>query len=281
MAKNRSLPPFLRLPLELRQQIYSYILPDLPIIETTIDERNQGYLEKERHHEYLSRAYEYAFTTPRRDRRDIPLRYDRQRSSIDVLCVSRQVYEEATAYLYSRTFVISVSAVCITFLMEEYQSLPWCDVAWNNGREPQYRLIYYFDRQFPISRVRELMIRVNAPIIETPRSGSLELLYEEFARHMISVCELLRRRCRKVKSLPKITVELPPRFVKGMAFDDGYENIRPACIENALRIMRDTVSRVKGCRIMNVEDWEEVFPDIARLAEECQRAVVMEEDASL
>ena len=113
-------PPFLRLPIELRRQIYRYILPSTSNIDVRA-QRGSGEPEKKEYkltfvrQSFGDALWQMQKTFPRTDREvgnDIVWR----RGTIAILAVNRQIHEECVDMIYGENiFVIDVAFDSIKF----------------------------------------------------------------------------------------------------------------------------------------------------------------------
>lgn len=261
MEEETYLSPFMRLPTELRLQIYSLLLPDLPVIETATRLRSweTGWVY------YIGQYGDFR----------VALRHDGQPCSIGILSVSRQIYEEATAYLYSRTFVFAVSAEYISFLRHRYKDK-------KNGEYLCFRQGYKdldgFNREFPINKVRKIHVRFDLLPDITFKGRYSPWLASDVDQHMTNLCRLLTELSRPGERLPKLSLELPycipsRRSPNGRPVLDGTA---PVCIEAALEAMTETLRGVRSCEVVNGEQWVEQYPRIKMFAEELVKAVVLQ-----
>lgn len=97
--------PFLRVPLELREQIYGHLLPDKEVIDWDFSSLEFHYGTDD-HEEWLR-----------------SLRNDYSPCAPAVLCASRQTNGEASGVLYRRMFVLHVRANRFEFLEDNLGTL--------------------------------------------------------------------------------------------------------------------------------------------------------------
>ena len=110
----------MRLALESRQQMCNHLLPNLPIIETPklLYQSKYGHGSNRQTEWKLDQRLMYGWSDLQ-----VPLRYDRQHCSTAILSINRQLYQEASSYLYHRKFVFLVSPFYIPFLHNRYEDI--------------------------------------------------------------------------------------------------------------------------------------------------------------
>ena len=250
--------PIMRLALELRQQIYNYLLPDLPVIETPklLYQSKYGHEPNWQTEWNLHGRLMYEWSDLR-----VPLRYDRQHCSTAILSVNRQLYEEASSYLYHRKFVFSVSPFYISFLRNRYQDI--------HSEARDYQGIRHvdlsdFNWSFPIGKVKEIYVRLDMPAATTSIGRWSQWSITDVGRQMSLLCELLNKLRRPEELLPKTSLKLPTSVVRAQSADERHQldGDQPACIEAALQAMSKTLRRIRSCEVTDLRCSCEDYPQI-------------------
>ena len=128
-SKTTNPPPFLQLPPEIRDIIYSHLIP----MENDASDAKPGVIHEG------DIVWDHNGTLKFR------------RRHLEILRVNRQVHAEVSRSLHARTFAIILTARDVRFLQRFYE----CD-----GRG---RLMSIFPRTFPFDKISVLRIRISAP----------------------------------------------------------------------------------------------------------------------
>ena len=141
MTNNASYSGFLSLPLELRDEIYRHLLPDVDDICPIRRSRRQLHNIKD-------------FPCLR-----LPcLRLDDDQCSPEILAVNKQINAEASRVLYARTYTMKFSMNKVIFLGREYARKPLDDSAKHRWED--------FLLRFPFHKVQRLRLGIST--IESP-----------------------------------------------------------------------------------------------------------------
>ena len=179
MTNNASNSGFLSLPLELRDEIYRYLLPDVDDICPVPRSRRQLYHIKH-----------------------VPcLRTDKEQCYPEILAVNKQINAEASRVLYARTYTMKYFLNRVTFLGREYANNPLHECAAAAAHRWET-----FLRRFPFHRVKKL--RLGISIMESPTTANRDLR-EDLYTNLGRVVEVANRAEQPLK---RLSVKIPCSF---------------------------------------------------------------------
>ena len=237
-------PPFLRLPLELRDKIYGHLLPNEEDICIA-----PGFIH-DVYHEGDMQWVEELFD-PRKGG---------DSCHTAILAVNKQINAEASRVMYSRTFTIGVSGTSISFLQDHYRTKERT----NHG---EYLNVWeHFPTSFPFHRIRALRIQVT-----TPQSRDCEGLWVSLKEHIEEVRLALRLINYNVLPLKKLIIDAwEPNAYHGPI--DG-EPMALTDIRHLFRPLQYSIQNVSSCEI-RLQGWAKTCPRTIELAKDCGRAIM-------
>ena len=238
MAEYLSRSPLLRLPLELRDQIYGYLLPDVDEICIKPGFKENVYHEGDI--EWFDRFFD--------------LRRDGDSCYPAVLAVNKQVNTEASRIMWNRIYTITVSPNCIEFLGVQYPIAPYSQIL-STGLGPRNQLpnqLHAFPVAFPFHRARALRVGV----MNTEFRARID--QEQFELQLKELSQVLGKIGQKDLPLKKLMIDL-------CAWGDGPHFTDLADITKLFRAFEHCEKIAKFCEV-KLGDWVMTSPEVILMA---------------
>lgn len=242
MAEGLFRSPLLRLPLELRDQIYGYVLPNVD--EVCI---KPGFKENVQHEgdiEWFDNLFE--------------LRRDGDYCYPAILAVNKQVNAEASRIIWNRTYTITASTKCIEFLGAEYPIAPYNHIPGPYNRLPNQR--DEFPVAFPFHKARAVRVRV----VNSGYPGGV--LWGPFGFHLKKLSRVLERIREKGLPLKRLMIDFS-------AWGDGPHFTDMADIITLFKAFEPCESLARLCDL-TCGDWATTSPQAVLMARTLGRAII-------
>ena len=246
MEASKTAPPprFLRIPLELRKQIYDYILSDLDGIEGTDRE-----------------MYRRSWPSGLRD-------------YLSMLLTNQQIHDEIPEALYCRTWTISVTHQDLGFLGVYYRAYKI-----DHGRaidEDPSHLKTPFPSTFPFQHIKHLKVRFRGT--RYPENRYSELMN---ITNSSLIWNLLLGNLRLLGNLLKSMTERRTSFGKfSFLFDDEAEfwmedkfHLDPSELPKVLQSLQDSVRNFESCDLRLIDIANQDF-EVMSMARQCGSAII-------
>lgn len=250
--------PLMLFPPEIREEIYSYLLPN----EDDICLGPVWKLIKFYNHR------KYMHTSKMGS-----LRKYGDKCHTSILAVNSQVNAEASRVLYARIYTITISSNEVTFLTKNYDTDVWCAGQIHNTIRQD------FPRTFPFHRIKALRIRLDTPLTIAPTwisNGGFNLDPTEtydwprFWRLFLRMIETLGAITKANFPVKKLIVDAS-ESCHFLAAQDAPKS-RHRNIERLFRPLNDCVRNVLDCEI-RLPPWAKDCPETIELAKECGRKI--------
>lgn len=233
MTHNASYSGFNSLPLEIRDEIYRHLLPDVDDICPVPHSRRQLYRRN---------------NTP-------SLRIDDSQCHPSVLALNKQINAEASRVLYARTYTLKFCLNRVTFLGRDYASNPLHAGAAQRWED--------FLLRFPFPKVRKLRLQIST--IASPATASRDLRKDLYT-NLGQVVEVANK---AEQSLKRLSIEMHLCSFEFLGRLVRYDTPDPQDLCRLFDILKFGAS---GCEIkfpLRLKDSE----DLMQRAKEFGRAV--------
>lgn len=257
MKATTTTPPWLLLlPLELRKQIYDYILSDLEGISGA---------DHRRHWPSAPRDY------------------------LAMLLTNRQIHDEIVETLYSRTWTISITCQGLIFLGIRHKAKWKSQKLRRNIDEDPSNLDKPFPTSFPFHHIKHLRVRFRHTLYPRNKASKMMTTAKNnliWRRLLGFKDELIWRRLlgylRLLGTLLNQITENQPSFRKfGFIFvktRKRYKEDEPVHLDSSamlqiLEPLRDNVRNFESCELCLMDCTDE-DPNVLRIARECGSAII-------
>ena len=242
MADYLPCSPFLRLPLELRDQIYGYLMPDVDEVCTKPGFKENVYHEGDI--EWFDNLFE--------------LRRDGDYCYPAILAVNKQVHAEASRIMWNRTYTIRASPKSIEFLGAEYPLAPYNHIA-----GPHIRLPNQLDDlpvAFPFHKARAIRVQVMNSVFPG------WVAWEHIGLHLKELSRVLEKIAEKDLPLNRLIIDL-------CAWGDGSHFTEIEDIMTLFSAFEPCDRIAKFCEL-KFADWVTTSPEVVLMARTLGRRII-------